>query len=154
MLSSVCIAHLPPLAWRAQVSRSLGDRRLKRGGEHATKGVSLVIPTPDVTSFALGREQRFLLLGCDGLWAAFSGIQAVVWLHERLAKMDERRALLRTKLDDPNAIAALAAATRAELKAERETATEEGVLKAMVHEAVHMRHAKDNVTALLLRLDH
>ena len=52
---------------QSAISRSLGDRRLKRGGEHATKGVSLVIPTPDVTSFALGREQRFLLLGCDGL---------------------------------------------------------------------------------------
>ena len=40
-----------------------------------------------------------------------------------------------------------------QLRAEREGASEEGVLRAMVTEAVHGRHAKDNVTALLVRLD-
>ena len=49
-----------------EVSRSFGDARLK------DKGLS---STPEVTSFALGAEQRFVLLGCDGVWAPWSGAQ-------------------------------------------------------------------------------
>ena len=69
-----------------------------------------------MTSFEVGTEQRFVLLGCDGLWKAFSGVQvldassssrllsltlpptsgvqAVEWLSERLPMMDARRAEL------------------------------------------------------------
>ena len=67
--------------------------------------------------------------------------------------MDARRRFIAGKLDDPSTNAALLAADRASYRAERASAAEEGFLQAMLHEAVHGRHAKDNVTALLLRLD-
>ena len=139
-----------------EVSRSLGDRRLKRGGTpskgHAALSKSLSVPTPDVTSFEVHRDQQaFVLLGCDGLWSVFSGAQAVEWLGERLPGMDRRRAELAALLSDASACAGLKAEKLAELKAERESATEEGLLRAMVHEAVHGRRAKDNVTAMLVR---
>ena len=133
-----------------EVSRSLGDRKLKKGGE-ATRGSSLSIPTPDVTSFAVGPEQSFVLLACDGLWKVFSGDQAVEWLHERLPKMDARRVEIALALEPP-AITALTQQALAALRAERESANEEGCLRAMLHEAVHVRHAKDNVTCILVRL--
>lgn len=134
-----------------EVSRSLGDRRLKRGGELTKGGSSLSLPMPDVTSFAIGGEQRFVLLGCDGLWKAFAGAQAVEWLHARLSKMDARRAELAAQLGDPIATASLTKEALAGLRAERERESEAGLLRAMCHEAVHTRGAKDNVTALLVR---
>ena len=142
-----------------EVSRSLGDRRLKRGGEPTARGEplsrSLSVPQPDVASFEIVADvNTFLLLGCDGLWKAFSGTQAVEWLSARLPAMDARRAeLVARRLDDPTACAGLTREAVATLRAERESANEEGCLKALVHEAVHARHAKDNVTALLVRLD-
>ena len=47
-----------------EVSRSFGDARLKKRG---------VIATPDVVSFVLATEQKFVLLACDGLWRVFTG---------------------------------------------------------------------------------
>lgn len=139
------------------VSRSLGDRRLKRGGVpghgQAPLATSLCVATPDVTSFEIGPQQAFVLLGCDGLWSAFSGAQAVEWLGERLPALDRRRAELGALLDDANACAGIKSERLVQLRAEREGASEVGVLRAMVTEAVHGRHAKDNVTALLVRLD-
>ena len=136
-----------------QVSRSLGDRRLKKGGSACPKGLDISSSTPDVTSFDIDPTlQRFALLGCDGLWTAFAGLQAVEWLNERLPKMDSRRTEIAKTLDEPASASALTQAELAALKAERESACEEGLLKAMLHEAVHVRHAKDNVTAVLVRL--
>lgn len=117
------------------------------------QGPALSISSPDIASFAIGSEQLFLLLGCDGLWKVFSGDAAVEWLHERLPKMDTRRAELAAALDDPAAAASLTKEAIAARRAERESTSEEGLLRQMVHEAVHVRHAKDNVTALLVRLD-
>ena len=34
---------------------------------------------------------------------------------------------------------------------EREAASEEGVLRELLHEAVHTRNAKDNVTVVMVR---
>ena len=93
-----------------------------------------------------------MLLGCDGLWKVFAGSQAVDWVHGRLASMDARRAELRATLDDASACSALTKEALANLRAERERECEEGVLRALLHEAVHARNAKDNVTALLVRL--
>jgi hypothetical protein len=67
--------------------------------------------------------------------------------------MDARRVELRALLDDPAAAAGLTREVLASMRAEREGACEEALLRQMVHEAVHTRHAKDNVTALLVRLD-
>ena len=134
-----------------EVSRSFGDRRLKRGGSEVTKGTALVLAQPDVASFAIGHEQRFVLLACDGLWKVFSGVQAVTELHARLPVMDARRAELAARLDDPATAAALTKESREALLKERECVTEEGCLRSLLHEAVQVRHAKDNVTALLVR---
>ena len=138
------------------VSRSLGDRRLKRGGVpghgQAPLATSLCVATPDVTSFEIGPQQAFVLLGCDSRgapsaarrrlsgWRAPSGA--------RPAARRARRAARRCQRLRRDQVGAARAA-----QAEREGASEEGVLRAMVTEAVHGRHAKDNVTALLVRLD-
>jgi serine/threonine protein phosphatase PrpC len=126
-----------------EVSRSFGDARLKNRG---------VIATPDVLSFVLAAEQRFILLACDGLWRVFSGAQAVEWLHERLGQMDRRRLQLQDQLGSPAVLAGMTRETLATLQRERESATEEGVLRELVRVAVHERHAKDNVTAVLVRM--
>ena len=135
-----------------EVSRSFGDRRLKKGGELCRGSQSLSLPTPDVASFAIGPEQLFVLLGCDGLWRSFAGSQSIEWLHERLPAMDARRAEVAATLDDPASAAALTKEALGRIKSERERESEAGLLKAMCHEAVHARHATDNVTALLVRL--
>ena len=135
-----------------QVSRSFGDRRLKRGGSACPKGLDISSSTPDVTSFDIDPTlQRFALLACDGL-DRLRGLQAVEWLNERLPKMDSRRTEIAKTLDEPASASALTQAELAALKAERESVCEEGLLKAMLHEAVHVRHAKDNVTVVLVRL--
>ena len=54
-----------------EVSRSLGDRKLKA----RPKGSGLSA-SPEVTSFAIGPEQRFVLLACDGFWKAWTALQA------------------------------------------------------------------------------
>ena len=136
-----------------EVTRSLGDRlvkqRLRKGESAKGEGISAV---PDVTSFAVGLEQRFVLMASDGFWKAWTSSEAIEVLHARLCAMDRRREVLATALDEPTAASALTREAHAALIKEREGATEEGCLKEMVHEAVHMRHAKDNVTALLVRL--
>lgn len=55
-----------------EVSRSLGDRKLKE--KLKVGGVSA---SPDVSSFAIGPEQRFLLLACDGFWKAYTSDQTI-----------------------------------------------------------------------------
>jgi serine/threonine protein phosphatase PrpC len=136
-----------------EVTRSLGDRlvkqRLRKGESAKGEGISAV---PDVTSFAVGLEQRFVLMASDGFWKAWTSSEAIEVLHARLCAMDRRREVLATLLDEPTAASALTREAHAALIKEREGATEEGCLKEMVHEAVHMRHAKDNVTALLVRM--
>lgn len=126
-----------------EVSRSFGDLRLKGSG---------VIATPDVLSFVLAPEQRFLLLACDGLWRVFAGSQAIEWLHERLETMDQRRRELAQQLGSPAAVAGLTREALGALQRERESATEEGVLRELIRVAVHERNAKDNVTAVLVRM--
>ena len=136
-----------------EVTRSIGDRhvkqRLRKGESAKGEGISAV---PDVTSFVVGLEQRFVLMASDGFWKAWTSSEAIEVLHARLCAMDRRREVLATALDEPTAASALTREAHAALIKEREGATEEGCLKEMVHEAVHMRHAKDNVTALLVRM--
>jgi integrin-linked kinase-associated serine/threonine phosphatase 2C len=129
-----------------EVSRSFGDARLK------SKGVSAV---PDVTSFEIKPgEQRFVVLGCDGFWKAFSGTQAVERLHAKLPSMDARRTELAALLDDKVRVAGLTKEAHAAALRERaDAASEDGLLRAMVHEAVHSRHATDNTTLMLVRLN-
>ncbi|KAL2612044.1 hypothetical protein R1flu_023736 [Riccia fluitans] len=53
---------------RLEVSRAFGDRIFKKAG---------VIVTPDVHVFELTERERFLILGCDGLWGVFGPSDAV-----------------------------------------------------------------------------
>ena len=123
------------------VSRSLGDARLKKAG---------LIATPDVTSFNVGHAQRAVVLGCDGVWRVFAGQQLVDFVEDRLPKMEALRARLSQQLDGGGA-AALTREERAALAKQREAASEEGVLRELLHEAVHTRNAKDNVTVVMVR---
>ena len=92
-----------------------------------------------------------MLLGCDGLWKAFTGKEAVEFVLERLPRMDVRRAELKAQLGDAIALSALTKDALAALQKEREATSEEGVLRELIHEAVHGRSAKDNVTCVLVR---
>lgn len=125
-----------------EVSRSLGDARLKNHG---------LIALPDITSFAVGPEQRFVLLACDGLWKAFSGKEAIEFVHERLPRMDARRSELRSLLGDAVKLSALTKEAVSKLQKERDATSEAAILKELVFEAVHDRHARDNVTCILVR---
>lgn len=126
-----------------EVSRSLGDARFKKLGVSAT---------PDVTSFAVGAAQRFVLLACDGVWTVIDGQTAVEWLHARLPGLDKRRTQLASQLDDPDAASALTRERLERLRAERDGATEAALLRELLHECVTVRHAKDNCTVVLVRL--
>lgn len=126
-----------------EVSRSLGDARFKRLGVSAT---------PEVTSFAIGAAQNFVLLACDGVWRVMDGQRAVEWVHARLPAMDARRVRLASQLDDPDAASALTRERLERLRAERDGATEAALLRELLHECVAVRHAKDNCTVVLVRL--
>ena len=156
---------------------------------------------PDVTSFAVGAAQRFVLMGCDGVWKVhllstrvlshsrylstythcacavhahppsspaplachgpslrrrgarqvFDGQRAIEFVHERLPKLDARRAQLIAQLNDPAAVSALTRDALGALRGERDAACEAGLLRELLHEAVTVRHAKDNCTVLLVR---
>ena len=105
---------------------------------------------PDVTSFNVGPAQVAVVLGCDGVWRVFAGQQLVDFVEDRLPKMEALRARLSQQLDGGGA-AALTREERAALAKQREAASEEGVLRELLHEAVHTRNAKDNVTVVMVR---
>ena len=62
----------------SQPGRPEAEARRVPGHGQAPLATSLCVATPDVTSFEIGPQQAFVLLGCDGLWSAFSGAQAVI----------------------------------------------------------------------------
>ena len=115
------------------VSRSLGDARLKKAG---------LIAKPDITSFNRARAARGRL-GCDGVGVFAGQLSSTLW---RIGCPKWRRC------------ARLAAARRRRRRATREGAAlpsarrrREGVLRELLHEAVHTRNAKDNVTVVMVR---
>ena len=81
----------------------------------------------------------------------FDGQRAIEFVHARLTKLDARRAQLTAQLGDPGAVSALTRDALGALRSEREAACEAGLLREMLHEAVTVRHAKDNCTLLLVR---
>lgn len=126
-----------------EVSRSLGDVRLKAHGMSAV---------PDVTSFSIGPEQRFVVLGCDGLWNKLSGQQLVDMLEQRIPRMDSRRHELALLFSKPSELSGLTKDAMSSLTKERDSTNEEAILRSLVHEAVHEHKATDNVSVLLVRL--
>ena len=88
---------------------------------------------------------------CGDAWQVFDGQQAVDFVQERLTKLDARRAQLSAQLSDPAAVSALTRDALGALRGERDAASEAGLLRELLHEAVTVRHAKDNCTVFLVR---
>ncbi|CAN6217277.1 unnamed protein product [Urochloa humidicola] len=63
------------LQGRIEVSRAFGDRQFKKVG---------LISTPDVHSFELTTKDKFIILGCDGLWGVFGASDAVEFVQNQL----------------------------------------------------------------------
>mmetsp|Transcript_5756 Transcript_5756/g.10369 ORF Transcript_5756/g.10369 Transcript_5756/m.10369 type:complete len:656 (-) Transcript_5756:126-2093(-) len=106
---------------RLAVSRAFGDEEYKVA---VTKSDSisqpLVIAEPEIRVDQLTPEDEFLFMACDGLFAVFSCQEAVDFLHARLAAMPPNE-------QDP-----------------------QRAVQDIVHEAIHERRSRDNVTALLV----
>ncbi|KAK8692684.1 hypothetical protein V6N13_070291 [Hibiscus sabdariffa] len=63
------------LQGRLEVSRAFGDRQFKKVG---------VVATPEIHSFDLTDKERFIILGCDGLWGVFGPSDAVEFVQKLL----------------------------------------------------------------------
>ena len=96
------------------LSRAFGDFEYKSSKK-------IVTSTPDVEIMQIDpRVDEFLILGCDGLFEAFSNPDLVKYARNRLKRM-------KVTEQDPNR-----------------------VVKDLVTEAVHMRRTQDNVSAILV----
>ncbi|CAJ1334962.1 unnamed protein product [Effrenium voratum] len=105
---------------RLAVSRAFGDAEYKVGVTRSDVSQPLVIAEPEIRVEQLTPEDEFLFMACDGLFAVFSCQEAVDFLHSRLAAMPANE-------QDP-----------------------ERAVRDIVHEAIHERRSRDNVTALLV----
>ncbi|XP_070561147.1 integrin-linked kinase-associated serine/threonine phosphatase 2C-like isoform X2 [Ptychodera flava] len=105
-----------------EVSRSIGDGRFKHCG---------VISTPDVKRCQLTSNDRYLLVGCDGLWKAFTSDEAIKFIDNILQDESLRKSDTKTADD-----------VRYEVACRR-----------IASEAVRRKSA-DNVTVLLVHLQH
>lgn len=107
---------------RLAVSRAFGDEEYKAlpDKEGAEAGKPLVIAEPEIRVERLTAEDDFLFMACDGLFDVFGSQEAVDFVHGRLAAMPANE-------QDP-------------MRA----------VQDIVHEAIHERRSRDNVTALLV----
>lgn len=105
---------------RLAVSRAFGDEEYKVGVAKSDITQPLVIAEPEIRVEQLCTEDEFLFMACDGLFAVFSCQEAVDFLHARLAAMPPNE-------QDP-----------------------QKAVQDIVHEAIHERRSRDNVTALLV----
>jgi len=80
----------------------------------------LVIADPEIRVEQLTPQDEFLFMACDGLFDVFSSQEAVEFMHSRLASMPSNE-------QDP-----------------------QRAVQDIVHEAIHERRSRDNVTALLV----
>jgi serine/threonine protein phosphatase PrpC len=83
-------------------------------------GRSLVIAEPEIRVEQLTPQDEFLFMACDGLFDVFSSQEAVDFIYSRLAAMPQNE-------QDP-----------------------QRAVQDIVHEAIHDRRSRDNVTALLV----
>mmetsp|Transcript_10429 Transcript_10429/g.20099 ORF Transcript_10429/g.20099 Transcript_10429/m.20099 type:complete len:656 (+) Transcript_10429:38-2005(+) len=83
-------------------------------------GKSLVIADPEIRIEQLTPQDEFLFMACDGLFDVFSSQEAVDFIYGRLAAMPQNEQDPRRAVED------------------------------IVHEAIHDRRSRDNVTALLV----
>ena len=85
-----------------------------------SSGKSLVIADPEIRVEQLTPQDEFLFMACDGLFDVFSSQEAVDFIHARLAAMPQNE-------QDP-----------------------QRAVQDIVHEAIHERRSRDNVTAMLV----
>lgn len=85
-----------------------------------SNGKPLVICDPEIRVEQLTPQDEFLFMACDGLFDVFSSQEAVEFMHSRLASMPSNE-------QDP-----------------------QRAVQDIVHEAIHERRSRDNVTALLV----
>jgi len=85
-----------------------------------SSGKSLVIADPEIRVEQLTPQDEFLFMACDGLFDVFGSQEAVDFIHARLAAMPQNE-------QDP-----------------------QRAVQDIVHEAIHNRRSRDNVTAMLV----
>jgi len=105
---------------RLAVSRAFGDEEYKYTSPERSNGKPLVIADPEIRVEQLTPQDEFLFMACDGLFDVFSSQEAVEFMHSRLASMPSNE-------QDP-----------------------QRAVQDIVHEAIHERRSRDNVTALLV----
>lgn len=108
---------------RLAVSRAFGDEEYKALPDRSGSGEvgkPLVIAEPEIRVERVTAEDEFLLMACDGLFDVFSSQEAVDFIYHHLSAMPPNE-------QDP-------------MKA----------VQDIVHEAIHGRRSRDNVTALLV----
>lgn len=109
---------------RLAISRSFGDFCFKEVGDKWLKEGSLMMEnSPDIKEIYMNPlEDEFLLIGCDGLFEAYTPQEAVDLIRSKLARMQPTE-------QDPNR-----------------------VIREVVNEAVYSRRTRDNVSAILVTL--
>mmetsp|Transcript_34641 Transcript_34641/g.54086 ORF Transcript_34641/g.54086 Transcript_34641/m.54086 type:complete len:284 (+) Transcript_34641:225-1076(+) len=93
-----------------EVTRSIGDKDLKRYG---------VSSTPEIQRVTLSKRDEFMILACDGLWRVMDAKEVVA---KTRAYLQEGKSLDQASME-------------------------------LVREAVRMREASDNVSALILQFE-
>merc|ERR1712137_577317 len=88
--------------------------------QYDSSGKYLVIAEPEIRVERLTPQDEFLFMACDGLFDVFSSQEAVDFIYARLAAMPQNE-------QDP-----------------------QRAVQDIVHEAIHDRRSRDNVTALLV----
>jgi serine/threonine protein phosphatase PrpC len=132
--------------------------------EDAPEGVvpgPLVIATPDVRVRQLEESDDFLLLACDGLYDVFSNENAVEFIRCVPAqRVPLKLTIGQASSQDPPSRARtcchgpplLICACRDELR--KTDGDLQHACDAIVHEALHQRGSRDNVTVVVTRLSH
>ncbi|CEM25870.1 unnamed protein product [Vitrella brassicaformis CCMP3155] len=113
---------------RLAVSRAFGDydykcipkRSVDDPNNDEGPAGPLVISEPEIRHEKATSQDEFVLLACDGLFDVFSSQEAVQFVRTRLAEMPRNE-------QDPHR-----------------------VVQDLIHEAIHNRRSRDNVTAILL----
>ena len=63
------------------LSRAIGDWRHKQNAALPLE-LQMISPRPDITITEIGKEDEFIVLGCDGVWERFSSADCAVFVHD------------------------------------------------------------------------
>lgn len=62
------------------LSRAIGDWRHKQNADLPLE-LQMISPRPDITITELGKDDEYLILGCDGIWERFSSADCAAFTH-------------------------------------------------------------------------